>query len=105
MKTGQSRQLLERKIDNARGHLWCTCDGDLRGLAAAQLDHHASRKLEARQHESGIDPALEAIARVRLDAELATSLRDVRRGPQCGLDQHVRRRLRTARGLPAHDAG
>jgi hypothetical protein len=36
-----------------------------------------------------IDAALEAIARVRIDAELAPGLRDVERIPQRRLDQHV----------------
>ncbi len=63
------------------------------------------RELEARQQEGRIDAALEAIARVRIDAELAAGLRDVERLPQRRLDQHVGGRLRAAGGLAAHDAG
>ena len=51
------------------------------GVAAAEIEHHRGRELEARQHEGGIDAALEAVARVRIDAELAAGLRDVERDP------------------------
>ena len=54
------------------------------------------RELEARQHEGRIDAALEAIARIGIDAELAAGLRDVERIPQRRFDQHVGRRLRAA---------
>ena len=47
------------------------------------------RQLQPRHHEVRIDAALEAIARVRIDAELAPGLRDVERRPQRRLDQHV----------------
>ena len=46
-------------------------DDDLGRLAAAELDHQLRRQLEARQHEVRIDAALEAVARVGIDAELA----------------------------------
>ena len=55
--------------------------------------------------EVGIDAALEAIAGVRHDAELAAGLGDVGRVPQRALDQHVAGRLVAARMLAAHDAG
>ena len=76
-----------------------------RRLAAAEVEHHAGRELEARQHEGRIDAALEAIARIGIDAELAAGLRDVERLPQRRLDQHVGGRLRAAGRLAAHDAG
>ena len=55
--------------------------------------------------KAGIDAALEAIARVRIDAELAAGLRDVERVPQRRFDQHVGGGLRRSRCLAAHDAG
>ena len=80
-------------------------DGDLGRRAAAEVEHHLRRELEARQHEVRIDAALEAIARVGVDAELAAGLRDVDRLPQRRLDQHVGGVLVAARCLAAHDAG
>src|SRR5262249_44467294 len=80
--TGQPRQFVERKIDDARGYLRRARDHDLRGFAAAEIKHHLGRKLEPRQHEGGIDPALESVAGVRIDAELAAGLRDVDRIPK-----------------------
>ena len=80
-------------------------DDDLRRRAAAQVEHHLGGELEARQHEVRIDAALEAIARVGVDAELAAGLRDVERLPQRRLDQHVGGVLVAAGGLAAHDAG
>ena len=80
-------------------------DDDLGRRAAAEVEHHLRREFEAGQHEVRIDAALEAIARVGVDAELAAGLRDVERVPQRRLDQHVGGALVAARGLAAHDAG
>ena len=80
-------------------------DGDLRRLAAAEIEHHPGRELEARHHEGRIDAALEAVARVGVDAELAAGLGDVERLPERRFDQHVGRGRRAARCLAAHDAG
>ncbi len=77
----------------------------MRGLAAAELQRHGSRKLRAGNAEGGIDAALEAIARVAEDAELAAGPRDVVRVPKRALDQHVARILVAAGMLAAHDAG
>ena len=77
----------------------------VRRRAAAEVEHHLGGELQARQHEGRIDAALEAIARVGIDAELAAGLRDVERLPQRRFDQHVGGRCRAARGLAAHDAG
>ena len=63
------------------------------------------RQLQAGDHEIRIDAALEAVARVGIDAELAPGLRDVELVPQRRLDQHVGGGLRAAGGLAAHDAG
>ena len=78
---------------------------DLRRRAAAQFQHHVGREIEPGQHEGRIDAALETIARVGIDAELAAGLRDIAGIPQRRFDQHVGGRLRTAGRLAAHDAG
>ena len=77
----------------------------LRCRAAAQFQHQPGRHFQSRHHEGRIDAALEAIARIGIDAELAAGLGDVDLVPQRRFDQHVRGLLRTARGLAAHDAG
>ena len=46
-------------------------------------------KLEARHQEGRVDAALEPVARVRVDAELAAGLRDVELVPKRRFDQHV----------------
>ena len=69
----------------------------LAGVAAAQLQHQLRRQLEARQHEGRIDAALEAIAGVGDDAELAAGLGGVDRIPERRLDEHVGGRLRRSR--------
>ena len=81
----------------ALGRLRLAGDGDLRRRAAAEIEHHLRRQLEPRHHESRIDAALEAIARIGIDAELAAGLRDVERIPQRRLDQHVGGRLPSSR--------
>ena len=78
---------------------------DLRRRAAAQVEHHLGRQFETRHHEIRIDAALEAIARIGIDAELAAGLRDVDRIPERGFDQHVGGVLVAAREFAAHDAG
>ena len=45
--------------------------------------------LQPRHHEGRIDAALEPIARIRIDAELAAGLGDVDLVPQRRFDQHV----------------
>ena len=60
------------------------------------------RQFRAGHAEIGIDAALEAIARVGDDAELAAGLRDVQGVPQRALDQHVARVLVAAGMLAAH---
>ena len=99
-----STSLSGKSITRLR-HLRLAGDDDLRRRAAAELQHHLRRELEARHHEVRIDAALEAIARVGVDAELAAGLGDVERLPQRRLDQHVGGALVAARCLAAHDAG
>ncbi len=76
-EAGEALELGQRKIDDALGRFGAAGDGDLRRRAAAQVEHHAGREFEPRQHEGRIDAALEAIARVGIDAELAAGLGDV----------------------------
>ena len=108
--SGTSRP--ERRFTSATGKSMMRSSGmrrardrDLGRLAAAEVEHHLRRELEPRHHEGRIDAALEAVARVRIDAELAAGLRDVERRPQRRLDQHVGGVLVAARRLAAHDAG
>ena len=82
----------------------CAGERDPRSLSAADLEHHARRELEPRKRECGIDAALETIARIRVDAELAAGLGDIERIPKRRFDQHIGRALVAARGLSAHDA-
>ena len=104
-EAGQPRQFAQREVDDLFLGRRVAGDDDLGGLAAAQIEHHLGRQLEAGQHEIRIDAALEAVARVGIDAELAAGLRDVELVPQRRLDQHVGGRLRAAARLAAHDAG
>ena len=62
-------------------------------------------EIAAGHAEFGIDAALESIARVGHDPELAAGLGDIRRVPQRALDQNVARRLVAAGMLAAHDSG
>ena len=82
------------EFDRARRRGRIAGDDQPRGLAAAEVDHHSRREFGAGYAEVGIDAALEAIARVGDDAELAPGLRDVGGVPQRALDQHVARRSR-----------
>ena len=104
-EAGQPRQFAQREIDDLFLRRRIAGNDDLGRLAAAQIEHHLRRQLEPGQHEIRIDAALEAIARVGIDAELAPGLRDVDLVPQRRLDQHVGGRLRAAGRLAAHDAG
>ena len=93
------------EVDDASRLIRVAGDDDARGLAAADVEHHARRELQAGHAELRIDAALETIARVGDDAELAAGLGDVDRVPQRALDQHVAGRGVAARMLAAHDAG
>ena len=89
VETRQARHLGPGELDDALilGHL--TRHQGLAGLAAAQVHHHAGGKLQPRHREGRIDAALEAVAGIGDDAELAAGLRDVERVPQGRFDQHV----------------
>ena len=77
---------------------------DLARLAAAQLQDQPRRELDAGPHEFGIEAALEAIARVALDAELAAGRGGAHRIEQRRLDEHVGGRVGAAGALAADDA-
>jgi len=102
---GETLDLGNREIDHAIVGKRFACDHNFRRRAAADIQHQPCRHLQARHHERRIDAALKAIARVRIDAELAAGLRDVDLVPQRRFDQDVRSRFRAAGGLAAHDAG
>ena len=89
LDAGEPLHLGQREIDHAVVAIGVADHDILRRRAAAELHHHARRHLEPGHHEGRIDAALEAIARVRIDAELAAGLRDVDLVPQ--------RRIRSAR--------
>ena len=97
VEAGEALHLGDREIDHAILGVRRARDDDLRRRAAAEIEHHLRRLLEPRHHEVRIDAALEAVARVRIDAELAPGLRDVERRPQRRLDQHVGGRPRSSR--------
>ena len=102
---GEALDLAEREIDHAVFAEGVADDDVLRRRAAAQFHHQLGRHLQPRHHEGRIDAALEAIARIRIDAELAAGLRDVDLVPQRRFDQHVGGVLVAAGGFAAHDAG
>ncbi len=105
VEAGEPLDLVDRKIDRPLVDRLAADHDALRRRAAAQIEHHLGREFEARHHEIRIDAALEAVARVRIDAELAAGLRDVDRLPQRRFDQHVGGVLVAARQFAAHDAG
>ena len=105
VEAAEALQLRQREIDHQLRHLRIAGDRDLGRRAAAEVEHHLRREFEPGHQEGRIDAALEAVARVRIDAELAAGLRDVERLPQRRLDQHVGGVLVAAGGFAAHDAG
>ncbi len=102
---GETLDLAQREIDHAILAEGIADDDVLRRRAAAHLHHEPGREFEPGHHEGGIDAALEAIAGVRIDAELAAGLGDVDLVPQRRFDQHVGGVFIAAGGLAAHDAG
>ncbi len=86
---GEALDFGQRKIDHAVVAEGLADDDILRRRAAAHFHHQPGRHLQPRHHEGRIDAALETIARIRIDAELAAGLRDVDLVPQRQFDQHV----------------
>src|SRR6185437_13900152 len=77
LDAGEPPYLAQRKIDDAVIAMRLADYNILRRRTAAELHHHARRHLQPRHHEGSIDAALEAVARIRIDAELAAGLGDV----------------------------
>src|SRR5205085_11513816 len=71
---------------------------------AADVDDELRRTIDADRAELGIDPALEAIARIAHEAEAAHLALDHRRIPERALEQYGGRVVRDAGVLAAHDA-
>ena len=86
---GKPLDLGQREIDHAIVAEGVADNDILRRRAAAQFHHQPGRHLQPRHHEGRIDAALETIAGIRIDAELAAGLRDVDLVPQRRFDQHV----------------
>ena len=61
---GQPGHGIEREIDHQVGGARLGCDLVRGRRSAAEIEHHLGRELEPRQHESRVDAALEAIARI-----------------------------------------
>src|SRR5204863_9621374 len=76
----QTFDLGQREVDDAVLAEGVANDDVLRRRAAAELHHELGREFERRHHESRIYAALEPISRIRIDAELAASLRDIELG-------------------------
>ena len=77
----------------------------LRRLAAAQIEDHGGGDLDAVGHEGRIDAALEAVAGIGLDLQLASGGGGAQRIEERRLEEHVDRLGRAARLHAAHDAG
>ena len=76
----------------------------LRRRAAAEFEDHIGREIEARHDGGGIDAALEAVARVGLEASLAAGCRRPQRIEVSAFDEDGRGCFRRARCFAAHDA-
>ncbi len=62
----------------------------MRGFAAAKFENHARGDLGAHGCEGGIDAALEAIARIGIDAELAAGRGGAGGIEIGGFEEHIR---------------
>ncbi len=102
---GEALHFRQREVDQAVVAKGLADDDILRRRAATEFQDVFGREFQSRHHEGRIDAALEPIARIRIDAELAAGLRDVDLIPQRRFDQHVGGVLVAAGGLAAHDAG
>ena len=74
---GEALHFAHREIDDAILPEGVANNDLFRGRAAAYLHDQPGGHIEPRHHEGRIDAALETIARVRMDAELAAGVRDV----------------------------
>ena len=79
-------------------------DRQLGRFAAAEIEDHPGRDMGAPIRTFGIDAALEAVARIRHDAELAARRRRADRIEQRDFEEHIGRVLGNAGYFAAHDA-
>ena len=88
----------------ARGSRRVAGDGHVAGFAAAEIEDHPRRELDADGCERRIDAALEAVTRVGIDAELASRPRGPLGVEPGGFDEDVDRLRRASGAHPADDA-
>ena len=105
VERGEALHSFGREIDPALPVGHTAGNDDLRRLAAAEVEDQFRCQFQTRHHEFGIDAALEAVARIGLDTQLATRRCDRDRIEEGRFHEDVGRRLRAARLLAAHDAG
>ncbi len=76
-EAGDAFHLLDREINHVVPDMNFAgrCDG--RWCSAADVKDHPGREFEARRHEGGVDPALEAVPRIGVDVQLAAGVGDV----------------------------
>src|SRR5580704_3516231 len=97
--------MLRGKRNFAAPWRWAARNYGLRRLAAAEFEDQAGREFKAGHDKFRIGTALETVARIRLDSELAARRGNSLRIKPCGFDEDVARRLRAARLRAAHHAG
>ena len=90
---------LKRKVDDLFLRRRIARDDNFGRLAAAEIKNHLRCQFEAGQHEGGIHTALEAVACIGIDTELASGLRDIEFVPKCGFDQDIGGLLSSTRSL------
>ncbi len=102
-----ARELLNpRRIETDRGPAIGLAAGNdgVAGLAAAEFEDHLRGELEAQHLRFGIDAALEAVARVGVDAGLAAGRGGAQRIEKGAFDENRCGCFRGAGRLAAHDA-
>ncbi len=76
-EAGETAHLLKREINHAVGDMNLAAGCDSRRCSAADVEDHPGREFEARHHEGGVNPALEAVPRIGIDVQLAAGVGDV----------------------------
>ena len=82
LKPGQARHFAEEEDDSLVDFGNFAGERDIRRLAAAEIHHERGSEFKTGQQESRIDAALEAVARIRIDAEPAARPRNIDRIPE-----------------------
>ncbi len=101
----QSRDARRAQREGAAPLGRCAGDHDFRRLAAAERQDQAGREFGAPFDRGRVDAALEPVARVGFDAELAPRRRRADRVEQRHLEEHGGRVVAAARALAAHQPG